>query len=95
MAYIGKKIRDPIRYAWFKANGVRKEKQVRQMFVRKVAPTLLEDARKSLIALLSETDDRVTPYMKDQIYEAICLDNDLRANRMVSESLATVPSHFH
>jgi hypothetical protein len=71
------------------------EKQAREVFVIRVMPKLYEDARQQLAACLTEPDDRVTASMKDTIYEALCLDNDLRANRMVAADRAFVPATMH
>ncbi len=59
-------------------------KQRRIAFVTKVAPVLLEDARLILTDMLTQPDDVVTTHVKDQIMEALILDNDFRANRKVA-----------
>lgn len=59
-------------------------KQRRIAFVSKVAPVLLEDARLILTDMLTQPEDVVTQHMKDQIMEALILDNDFRANRKVA-----------
>ena len=82
-------------YGKMRAGGQVTEKAARKLFVERVAPKLLEDARQSLTACLSQPDDRVTPHMKQQIYEALVKDSDLRANRMVAASQAVVPKHLH
>lgn len=82
-------------YRKLRANGQVTEKQARRYFVQRVAPTLLEDARKNLAECLNQPDDRVTPAMKEEVYEALRLDNDLRANRFVAEDQATVPMRLH
>lgn len=83
---------------WYKkmrADGAVTEKQARKVFVERVAPRLLEDARKTLVSMLGQPDDVVSEHMKQEIYEAICLDNDLRAKRFVSADMATVPGYLH
>ena len=57
-------------------------KQIETVFVAKVAPTLLEEARLALTDCLSEPDSVVPSAMKDQIAEALILDTDFRANRL-------------
>lgn len=71
------------------------DKQARTFFVSKVAPTLLEDARLAMTDCLSQADDVCTPYMKEQIADALILDTDLRANRFVAEQHSTVPTLVH
>ncbi len=66
----------------FKANLTPKQRRV--AFVLKVAPVLLEDARLVLTDMLAQPDDVVTTHLKDQIMEALILDNDFRANRKVA-----------
>lgn len=56
-------------------------KQIETIFISKVAPTLLEEARKALATCLSQPDSEVPVSMKDQIAEALILDTDFRANR--------------
>ncbi len=67
------------------------EKQARVAFVSRIAPTLLEEARLVLVDCLAQSDDECTPFMKDQIVEALALDNDLRANRSVAAQHAVMP----
>lgn len=82
-------------YRAMRQRGEVTEKQARKTFVERVAPRLFEDARASLVACLAEPDDRVTPGMKETIYEALLLDNDLRGKRTVASDVATVPAHLH
>ena len=58
------------------------EKQARLVFVKQVAPTLLEEARLALTDCLTQSDDEVSPRLKDEIAQALILDSDLRANRL-------------
>jgi hypothetical protein len=67
------------------------EKQARKLFVDRVAPKLYEEARQALTDLLAQPDERVPRAMKDEIAEALIMDNDLRANRVVAPSKATIP----
>lgn len=78
-------------YRKMRADGEVTEKQARRLFVERVAPRLLEDARKQLVVMLGMPDDQVSEHMKQEIYEALLLDNDLRAKRFVSADQATVP----
>jgi hypothetical protein len=56
---------------------------------------LLEDARQALVQCLAQPDDVCPVSMKDEIAEALILDNDLRAKRMVAANRAKVPRHLH
>ncbi len=78
-------------YKRLRAGGQVSEKHARNFFVARVAPKLYEDARQALAAMLAEPEERVSQHMKDEIYEALCLDNDLRANRMVARDMVTAP----
>jgi len=69
-----------------RAGGKINEKQSREVFCRHVAPQLLEDARQTLAMMLGQPEDVVPQSMKDEIYEALCLDNDLRGKRPVAAS---------
>lgn len=82
-------------YKRMTANGELTEKKARLVFVSRVAPKLLEDARLVLVDCLTQPDDRVTPHMKEEIFEALRLDEDLRANRMVAAPRAHVPGYLH
>jgi hypothetical protein len=82
-------------YRAMKEKGLTTEAKARKAFVTRVAPRLLEDARQSLVSCLAEPDDRVTPHMKQEIYEALIADNDLRANRAVAASSARIPKRLH
>src|SRR5271170_3549696 len=80
-------------YRKLRADGQVTEKAARKFFVERIAPKLLEDARQTLAGMLGSED--TSQYVKDQIYEALCLDSDLRANRPVAADVATVPSRLH
>ncbi len=67
----------------------------RALFVATVAPKLLEDARDVLTALLSEPDDKVPLSVKDEIAEALILDNPCRGNRLVARDCVRVPKYLH
>lgn len=82
-------------YRKMRANGQVSEKQARLVFVERVAPRLLEDARQQLTGMLGLADDVVSPMLKEEIYEALLKDNDLRAHRFVDASHATVPGWMH
>lgn len=79
-------------YKRLRADGEVSEKHARNFFVQRMAPKLYEDARQALAAMLAEPLDKVSQHMKDEIYEALCLDNDLRANRMVARDAVTAPT---
>jgi len=68
-------------------------KKGRRRFIDRVAPTLFEDARQTLAAMLGRDD--VDQRMKDDIYEALTLDAELRAARPVAASVAQVPARLH
>lgn len=82
-------------YRKMRADGAVTEKQARKLFVERVAPRLLEDARKTLTSMLGQPDDVVSEHMKEEIYEALLKDNDLRAKRFVAPDVATVPGWVH
>jgi hypothetical protein len=82
-------------YKRLRADGAVTERAAREFFVLRTAPKLYEDARQSLAACLALPDDRMSPALKEEIFEALRLDNDLRANRMVAESTASTPTHLH
>jgi hypothetical protein len=82
-------------YRKMRANGQVSEKQARLVFVERVAPRLLEDARQQLTTMLGMGDDVVSPRLKEEIYEALIKDNELRAKRFVAADQATVPGHLH
>jgi hypothetical protein len=87
--------RDNNVYRKLRAEGRVTEKDARAFFVLRVAPKLYEDARQSLAALLTLDDETLSPALKEKIYEALCLDNDLRAKRFVATEQATIPSALH
>lgn len=72
-------------YRGLRAQGRVSEKDARKFFVERIAPRLLEEARQALTACLSQPDDVCPVTLKDQIAEALILDNDLRAKRMVTD----------
>lgn len=78
-----------------RAGGQVTEVASRKLFVELVAPRLLEDARKALVAMLTQPDDRVPVAMKDEIADALIKDSDLRGKRFVAEEEATVPGWVH
>jgi hypothetical protein len=80
-------------YRAFRANMT--EKQARAAFVARIAPVLLEEARLVLVDCLTQPDTECTPFMKQQIVEALALDNDLRANRSVAAQHAVMPGMMH
>jgi hypothetical protein len=82
-------------YRALRANGQVSAKQARLVFIERVAPRLLEDARQALTACLSQPDDMVPVSLKDQIAEALILDSPLRASRLVAADQATIPSYLH
>lgn len=81
-------------YKQMRMNGQITEKHARAKFVGRVAPTLFEDARKTLATMLAQPDDRVTQHMKTEIYEALIADNEVRALRPVSADQAVVPPFY-
>ena len=86
--------RDNAVYRKLRADGQVTERAARTLFVDRVAPRLLEDARAQLASMLAPGAD-TTEHIKTQIYEALCLDSDLRANRFVAEDQAAIPSAMH
>lgn len=78
-------------YAAMRAKG-KSEKALRRIFVKRVAPKFLEEARKALSNMLIQ--EHVSQMAKDEIYEALILDNELRANRVVAKDRATVPAQL-
>jgi len=82
-------------YRAMRAQGQITEKAARLVFVERVAPRLLEDARRVLTDCLTLGDDVMPRKQKDEIADALCKDTDLRANRFVAEENATIPSVLH
>ena len=82
-------------YRRMRAQGQLTEKQARLVFVERVAPRLLEDARRALTDCLALDDDVMPRKQKDEIAQALVLDTDLRANRFVAAENATIPSTLH
>jgi len=72
-------------YRKLRADGRVSEKQARRFFVERTAPTLLEAARIALTDCLAQPDDVMPVAQKNEIAEALILDNDLRAKRMVTD----------
>jgi hypothetical protein len=54
------------------SNAFRKQHPSQRAYVRKALPYLIPQARATLTDLLVQTRD---PVLKDEIYEALCLDN--------------------
>lgn len=69
------------------------EKQSRLVFVAKIAPIMLEEARIALTDCLAQPDDVCSPRLKEEIFEALVKDNDLRANRSVAAQNAVGMMH--
>ena len=69
-------------YKAFRANLT--DKQARMVFVARVAPSLLEEARLVLTDCLAQSEDECSTYMKEQIVDALVKDTDFRANRTVA-----------
>lgn len=82
-------------YHQMRAAGQVTEKAARKLFVERVAPRMLEDARRALTDMLTQPDDRVPPSMKEEIAEALMLDNDLRGKRIIAEDVAAVSQMIH
>lgn len=82
---------------WHKmsAGGKVSEKQGRKVFVDCVAPQLLEDARQSMVDCLTQPDSVIPQALKDEIHEALVLDNGLRGKRMIAEQYASIPATLH
>lgn len=74
---------------------VTSEKQARRVFVHQMAPKLYEEARGLLTDMLAMPEDRVPQSLKDQIAQALIMDNDLRGNRLVRGDQATIPKVLH
>lgn len=72
-------------YHRMRANGQVTEKNARRLFVERVAPRFLEEARIALTNMLTQPDFTVPRAMKDEIAEALIQDSDLRANRIVAD----------
>ena len=87
--------RDDKTYKALKADGRLTEKLARKRFVARVAPKLYEDARQALVEMLAQPDDRVPVSMKEEIAEALILDNACRANRLVDKERAVVPEYLN
>lgn len=83
--------RDNAIYAQFRAHGWT-EKRIRRVFVARVAPRFYEEARQAMTEILAGEYPQA---MKDEVYEALCKDNLLRANRTVAKSVGTVPVTLH
>lgn len=71
------------------------EKQARVVFVAKIAPTLLEEARLALTDCLAQPDDVCTQKLKEEIFDALIKDNDLRASRQKAAQNVVVPTLLH
>ncbi len=82
-------------YRAMRLNGAITEKKARRIFVNRVAPKFYEQAREALTDVLAQPDDKVPISVKNEIAEALILDNALRGNRVVAKSRATLPPHLH
>lgn len=82
-------------YRAIRAQGQISEKAARLVFVERVAPRLLEDARRVLTDCLTLDDGTMPRKQKDEIADALVKDTDLRANRYVAEENATIPATLH
>jgi hypothetical protein len=87
--------RDNVVYRRMRAEGRVTEKAARLLFVNQVMPKLYEDARQALTTMLAQPDDVVAVSVKNEIAEALILDNPHRANRLVHREAAVVPRHLH
>lgn len=70
-------------YRRLRAEGRVSEADARRLFVERVGPRMLEQARIALTDML--TQPGVPTAVKDEITEALILDNDLRAKRIVAD----------
>lgn len=80
-------------------NGLRQQGKIteghaRAKFTHRVAPMLFEDARQALGSLLGQPDDVCCQTMKDEIFEALLLDNMTRAHRPVAANQAVIPDNL-
>jgi hypothetical protein len=87
--------RDNASYRAMRLNNAISEAKARRIFVNRVAPKLYEDARAALTDVLAQPDDQVPISVKNEIAEALILDNDLRGNRMVAKERARIPKGLH
>lgn len=87
--------RDNATYRALRANGQVSERDARALFIRRVIPKLYEDARSALVMMLEQPDDVVPVSLKNEIAEALILDNPHRGNRMVAREHAVVPRVLH
>lgn len=94
--------RDNDLYRWLAAgkvllNGkpVTTANQARRVFVHQMAPKLYEDARLALTDMLALPDYVMPVSMKNEVAEALIMDNDLRGNRLVASEHAKVPRRLH
>lgn len=85
--------RDNATYKALKEAGQITRRGARKEFIKRVAPKLYEDARKHLTEQLGMPE--ISELAKQEIYEALILDNELRANRMVAKEQATVPARLN
>lgn len=77
-------------YHAMRANGQVTEKAARKLFVVRVAPRLLEDARRALVDKMKHADTPAA--IAEEIAEALILDSDLRGKRTLAEANAVMPS---
>lgn len=77
------------------ANGRVSDEAVRELFVERYAPQLLEQARLALTDMLTQPDFTVPQSEKAEIAEALILDNSLRGKRVVAEERLQAPAIIH
>ena len=82
-------------YQGLTANGEISEHAARLVFLDRMAPRMLEDARRVLTDMLTMPDEVVPRAQKDEIADALIKDTDLRANRFVAAENATIPGTLH
>jgi hypothetical protein len=87
--------RDNATFHALRGRGEITTEQARLVFVDRVAPRLLSDARQALAACLKQPDDVMPRAQKDEIAEALILDAPLQAARFVAADQATVPRILH
>ena len=77
------------------ADGRVTEKDARRLFVERVAPRMLEDARQALTDCLTQPDSVMPQAQKDEIAEALILDNSFRGKREVAERFSDISRAVH
>ncbi len=71
------------------------EKRARLVFIKQVAPKFYEQARSALVDVLAQPDEQVPISVKNEIAEALILDNACRGNRQVAPELVRVPEYLN